>query len=240
MTTLVPATIIREDAGATPGKVFTVMFNPDQVTYKKEAHWNFQHANGQDLPGGAYTGAVPPTLSLTLIFDGTEKGDNVAKIINELSELTKVDPALSNGTVSSGGRNAHQVSPTEHHRPPWVTFQWGKYLSFKAAITSLICRFTLFLDDGTPVRASVDVVFTQIVDENAFQKQNPTSGGRTGETVHRLAPRETLDQVAYASFGQTGLWRALAAFNGIDDPLRLQAGDPILLPASADELKALA
>ena len=53
-------------------------------------------------------------------------------------------------------------------------------------------------------------------------------------------PRETLDQVAYANFGRTGLWRALAAFNGIDDPLRVQAGDSILLPASIDDLKALA
>ena len=96
------------------------------------------------------------------------------------------------------------------------------------------------VDVEGPVRASVDVTFMQIADENVFPNQNPTSGGRTGERIHRLGPRETLDQVAYASYGQTGLWRALAAFNGIDDPLRLQAGDAVLLPARIDDLKALA
>ena len=60
---------------------------------------------------------------------------------------------------------------------------------------------------GRPSRV-VDVTFKQIEDEDAFPKQNPTSGGRTGERVHRLGPRETLDQVAYDTFGDTGLWRA--------------------------------
>jgi hypothetical protein len=235
--TLQKAQIKPEPNGGDP---VDVMFNPDQITYTKQANWNFQHANGQTLPGGAFTGGVPPTLQVTLIFDGTEDGRDVAKIVDKLSAMTRVNSDLSNGTVSSGGAHPHQVSPSQQHRPPTVQFTWGTFLSFKAAITKMISRFTLFLDDGTPVRASVDVTFTQIVDQEFFPPQNPTSGGRTGERIHRLAPRETLDQVAYAAFGQTGLWRALAAFNGIDDPLRLQAGDPILLPASVDDLKSLA
>ena len=138
------------------------------------------------------------------------------------------------------GARGGAASQSQQHRPPTVSFMWGSYLSFDAVIQKVATRFTLFLDDGTPVRASVEVTFWQIADENVFPNQNPTSGGRTGERIHRLGPRETLDQVAYASYGQTGLWRALAAFNGIDDPLRLQAGDAILLPAKIDDLKALA
>jgi Contractile injection system tube protein len=212
------------------------MFNPDLITYTKQNNWTYQPTNGQALPGGSFASGVPATLAVTLIFDGTEDGENVAKIINKLTKLTKVDDSLDNGTAAG----AHGHSQSQQHRPPKVSFMWGNYLSFDAVISKVISRFTLFLDDGTPVRASVDVTFTQIADENVFPSQNPTSGGRTGERIHRLAPQETLDQVAYASFGQTGLWRALAAFNGIDDPLRLQAGDAILLPAGVDDLKRFA
>ena len=216
----------------------TAMFNPDQITYTKSNTWNLHHTNGQNLPEVSFASGVPATLAVTLLFDGTEDGQNVAKIINRLTELTKVNKELKGRRSSANGGDA--PSNSFQGRPPTVRFHWGNYLSFDAVVQKVISRFSMFLDDGTPVRASVDVTFMQIADENAFPTQNPTSGGRTGERVHRLAPRETLDQVAYANFGRTSLWRALAAFNGIDDPMRIQAGDAILLPASIDDLKALA
>jgi hypothetical protein len=222
-------------------KPIDVMFNPDQMVYTKKNTWNIHPTNGQILPKVSFTSSTPATLKVVLIFDGTETGKTpdektVAHVVDELTSLTKVDQKLNNGTVGSGQGTRGQ---SKQHRPPTVQFLWGTYLSFKAIIDTMITTFTLFLDDGTPVRASVDVLFKQIEDENAFPKQNPTSGGRTGERVYLLGPRETLDQVAYNVFGETALWRALAAFNGIDDPIRLQAGDPILLPASADDLRAL-
>ncbi|HEX7472662.1 MAG TPA: hypothetical protein VF323_06240 [Candidatus Limnocylindrales bacterium] len=219
-----------------------VMFNPDQITYTKRNKWNIHHTTGQVLPAVSFTSSDPATLHVVLMFDGTETGKTddgktVAHMIDELTALTKVDKELNNGTV---GTKQGTPSQSKQNRPPTVQFVWGSYLSFKAIIQTMTTTISLFLDDGTPVRASVDVTFQQIEDENAFPAQNPTSGGRAGERVYRLGPRETLDQVAYSRFGDTSLWRALAAFNGIDDPLRLQAGDPILLPASVDDLKALA
>jgi hypothetical protein len=213
------------------------MFNPDHIIYTKTNTWNLHRTNGQNLPEVAFASGTPATLQVTLIFDGTEDGENIAKIVNKLTALTKVDKSLKGRRSNAQGGDA--PSNSFQGRPPTVQFHWGSYLSFDAVIKQITSKFTMFLDDGTPVRASVDVTFMQIADEDAFPSQNPTSGGRTGERIHRLGPRETLDQVAYAAFGRTGLWRGLAAFNGIDDPLRLQAGDAILLPASADDLKAL-
>jgi hypothetical protein len=211
------------------------MFNPDQITFLKTNGWSQQPANGTQLPAGAFSGGHPATLKLTLLLDSTEDGANIALTVKKLVKLTHIDDSLSNG--KTGGRG-HSNSP--QHRPPTCKFVWGDYLSFDAVITSLTVRYVLFLDDGTPVRANADLELRQIADEDTFPKQNPTSGGRAGERIHRLAPRETLDQVAWAEFGRPSLWRALAAFNGIDDPLRLKAGDAVLLPASADDLKDLA
>jgi Contractile injection system tube protein len=228
--------------GRFKGQAIKAMFNPDQITYTKRNKWDIHHTTGQVLPTVSFSSSDPATLRVVLMFDGTETGKTddkktVAHTIDELTSLTKVDKSLDNGTVVS---KQGKASKSKQNRPPTVQFQWGNYLSFKAIIQSMTTTFSLFLDDGTPVRASVDVMFQQVEDENAFPHQNPTSGGRTGERVYRLGPRETLDQVAYDRFGDTALWRALADFNGIDDPLRVQAGDAILLPASADDLKALA
>lgn len=216
------------------------MFNPDSITYSKANSWNLHQTTGQNLPEVAFASGGPATLSVTLLFDGTEDGADVSKNVNKLTKLTKVDTNLKGRRSTAQGGDVKDPSKSFQGRPPTVQFHWGTFLSFRAVIQRINAKFNLFLDNGTPVRATVDVTFMQIADDGDFAKQNPTSGGRTGERVHRLAPRETLDQVAYANFGRTGLWRALAAFNGIDDPLRLQAGDAILLPPSADDLKALA
>ena len=45
---------------------------------------------------------------------------------------------------------------------------------------------------------------------------------------------DTLASVAYAEYGDPTLWRPLAAFNGIDDPMRLPLGSALLLPTAAE------
>jgi contractile injection system tube protein len=229
-----PMTLIKAQIQPEKGSPIDCLFNPDKITYTKTNGWTHQATNGTNLPRGAFSGGQPATLVLKLILDTTESGGNVAHIVDELIKLTKIDDTLRNGTAP-GTRGGANKSPV--HRPPTCTFVWGSYLSFTAVIATLVVDFTLFLGDGTPIRAEATVTFKQIADADAFPKQNPTSGGRTGERIHRLGPGETLDQVAYEAFGQTGLWRALAAYNSIDDPLRLHAGDALLLPASADDLK---
>jgi nucleoid-associated protein YgaU len=44
-----------------------------------------------------------------------------------------------------------------------------------------------------------------------------------------------LASVAFAEYGDPNAWRPLAAFNGIDDPLRVPTGTVLLLP-SPEEL----
>ena len=40
--------------------------------------------------------------------------------------------------------------------------------------------------------------------------------------------------VAYQEYGDARLWRTLAEYNGIDDPLRVRSGTDVLLPAIED------
>ena len=76
------------------------MFNPDPITYTKANNWTYHPTNGQSLPPGAFANGRPATLVVTLMFDGTEEGANVAKTVNKLTKLTKVDENLDNGTVA--------------------------------------------------------------------------------------------------------------------------------------------
>ena len=63
---------------------------------------------------------------------------------------------------------------------------------------------------------------------------SPTSGSRPGIRIHTVTEGETLHSVAWAEYRQARYWRGLAAFNGIDDPLRLPSGTTLLLPSPRD------
>src|SRR5258707_308919 len=116
------------------------------------------------------------------------------------------------------------------NEPPQVEFRWGTMWSFKAVIANITQKFTLFLADGTPVRASVDVVFRQVEDEGLYPRQNPTSGGVAGHRTHTMKEGETLDWLAAKEYGSAAQWRFIAEVNKIDDPFQLKPGTVISLP----------
>ena len=62
-------------------------------------------------------------------------------------------------------------------------------------------------------------------------KQNPTSGSlRRRQRRTPWSTGDTLALVAYQEYGDPQLWRPLAAYNGIDDPMRIADGTRVLLP----------
>ena len=122
--------------------------------------------------------------------------------------------------------------------PPIVVLHWGSTASFPAFVTSVSAKFTLFSSDGTPIRAVCSVQMEEMPGEE-FRKQNPTSGSYDVRRVHRTVAGDSLASVAFAEYGDPTAWRALAAFNEIDDPLRVPTGTLLLLPTPEELPPAL-
>ncbi|MPZ48128.1 MAG: LysM peptidoglycan-binding domain-containing protein [Dehalococcoidia bacterium] len=49
---------------------------------------------------------------------------------------------------------------------------------------------------------------------------------------YEVSGQERLDEIAYRFYGDPGLWRLIARANNIADPLRLQPGQVIWIPAA--------
>ena len=216
------------------------MFNPDQIQYIKVEQLELPpRRTARACPPGSFSNGVPAILIVTLIFDGTENGENVAKTVNKLTSSPR-----STSTSTTGGWPARAAprtpSQSQQHRPPTVQFMWGTYLSFDAVIQKVITKFTLFLDDGTPVRASVEVTFMQIADEGVFPNQNPTSGGRTGSgsIASGRARRSTRSPTRTSARPACGApWRRST---GSTIPSGSRPATRSSCRPSADDLKALA
>ena len=197
-------------------------YNPEQYTIEKSAEWNRPQAPGaESTPEPDYTSTNPTTVSMEIFFDAFEElqGD-VTRDVETLFTWTKPTP------VSRIGGTA---------QPPLLMFQWGSSSTlsdFRGFLRSVSARFTLFRVDGTPIRATCNIRLEEVPHETA--RQNPTSGSRPGMRVHVLTEGETLHSVAWTEYRQARYWRGLAAFNDIDDPMRVEPGSTLLLPSPRD------
>jgi hypothetical protein len=211
---LVKATITNLDTNDS----IECMFNPKEYTFSKSNNWSQSKTKGQNVPKLEFNGGNPTDLKVELFFDTYESGEDVRKkYTNAIWELAMV--------------NKQKEDPkTKKSQPPKCEFRWGSMWSFKAVLADITQKFTLFLPDGTPVRATLNVTFRQTEDEGLFPKQNPTSGGMPGHRTRIVKAGETLDWIASQEYGEAKHWRYIAEVNRIDNPFQMKPGTVLQLP----------
>jgi len=211
--------------GAKPGSeldLISFQFNPKEFSIQKSAKWSRVPAQGaKDAGPVEFNGADPCKLTLELFFDATEAMDS--------SVVTRVDQLFNCCVPTEASLRRKKAAP------PLVILNWGKVTSFAAFVTSVQAKYTLFTPGGVPIRAICNVSLEEMPGNPP--KQNPTSGALAARARHTMVSGDTLASIAYREYQDPALWRPLAAFNNIDDPIRLRPGASLMIPA-IDELLA--
>lgn len=207
-----------DDSGEEKGGGISVpcMFNPFEYTVSKSNSYEEKSKNNSDVPHVEFKKAGAQTLKLGLSFDTYELNEDVSLTTNKLWKLME-------SKTRDEGSSENKVPPPE------VAFEWGVF-RFVSVITNMTQKFTLFLNDGTPVRARVDVTFTQYKDLNDYPNQNPTSGNGPIARVWRVVAGDRLDNISAKVYGDTTKWRLIAKYNNIVDPLQLRSGQLLTIP----------
>lgn len=197
-------------------RTITALFNPNKLAFTKSVNYQKQEAAQRDVPELEFKGAQPRNLNIDLILDTYDNDkavkDDVREHTNKLYHLT---------TVEKHG---------DKHRPPLCWLSWGSMgIFFHCVVEKLDLQFTIFMEDGTPVRATARCSFKEWrTNKRDIQQQATTSPDiakariiKSGETLSSIAAEEYLD---------CGLWRPIAHENNIDDPLSLARGTVLLIP----------
>ena len=173
-----------------------------------------KEAKYRDVPELQFTNGEPRTLSIDLIFDTYDTEDiqkeDVRKYTKKLDTLTLVEGAK--------------------HRPPVCRLAWGTLsLFFQGVLERLELQFTLFMEDGTPVRATAKCSFKEWRTnyEDFYKQYLESSDIVKTRTVKR---GETLSSIAAEEYHDPTLWRLIADENGIDNPRGVAPGTKVLLP----------
>lgn len=195
------------------GDPIKFQFNPSTFSMTKGAKWQ-QKTNKDGLLSAEYHGPVPSSITVKMFLDATDKADGDISIkVNTI--LDKVNP------------NPKSVSK-EKPSAPHARFQWGKIM-FTGYIASAAVEYTLFRENGNPVRGTITLTLNEF--GMAEKAQNPTSGGEPGSRARRVVAGDTLASIAYDEYGSAADWRTIANANSsISDPLRLQPGMSLVIP----------
>jgi LysM repeat protein len=196
------------------------MFNPAKFSFSQANRWESDQIPGKATPTMRYAGGEGGSFSLSLVFDTTAEGTAVTAYTNKLLKLMDVDTSLP-------GYDAAR----SNGRPPWVKFHWGTSLhSFKAVVKNIDVGFTYFSSEGLPLRANVEMGLEQYEPDANWGPQNPTSGTPRPNRTHQVEVGDTLDRISARYYGDPTQWRAIAAANGVGDPLDLRPGRLLAIP----------
>lgn len=200
--------------GGNAGTVVTVLFNPAE--YSLEIANNFQESSppGLSNPILQFVNGQAQTLTMDLYFDTYTDGGraDVSKLTDQFAAMLQIDGNL--------------------HAPPRVEFKWG-VLAFQAVVEKLSQKFTMFLSDGTPVRATLNVSFRQyksLADQLADPRRNSADKTKRRE----LSRASSVWLMANKEYGDPRYWRLIARANRIDDPRAIAPGTALIVPPLED------
>lgn len=208
----------------------TVQFNPAEYNLSESVNYADKTIPGFPGPITQFVAGQATTLNLSLIFDTFDTPENGVRPVQASAGVTDMEPP----TPTDVSKLTRKVTGLVNivgglHRPPTVTFNWGS-LAFKGVVTDVKQTYTMFLPDGLPVRARVELTLKSVTDVANAKKEAPfESPDRTKfRTVHE---GEQLWNFAAQEYGDPELWRVIAKENGLMNPLDLRPGQVIKLPA---------
>jgi nucleoid-associated protein YgaU len=213
--------LLRVVDGEVSTKELRFMFNPTEYTVSKSAKWTRPTtSSAKSATKPEFGGAQPQAVSMEVFFDDFEAKGDVATRVQTLLDWTKPTKVSVNKKQPS---------------PPILAFEWGTnpaLAGFRGFLKSVTAKYTLFKQDGTPVRATAQIAMEEVPTDP--KGQNPTSGTIDSRRTHLINEGDSLHSIAFQEYGDPRLWRSLATYNGIDDPLRVRPGTRILLPSPSE------
>ena len=221
MTTQLVKARIKILEGRHKDEELTVHFNPTEYNLEYGASFQETPIPGLSNPILQFVNGAAEVLTMDLLFDTytDEGGRNVSQDTRRFTEMVAID-----------GKT---------HAPPRVEFIWGGF-TFRAVVEKISQRFTMFLGDGTPVRATLSVTFKQyktISEQLADPRRNSAD-----KTKHRILGQvdgfrptaTTLWALAAQEYGEPRFWRTIAQKNRVEDPRILEPGDMMEVPPLED------
>ncbi|OPX45573.1 hypothetical protein CLHUN_09520 [Ruminiclostridium hungatei] len=169
----------------------SVMFNPNEYTVSFEGKYTGENDKKQ------FQRSETPEFKVSLFYDTYEKRKDVRRETGKLTSL--LDPKVS-------GKNTK--------KPPVCLFIWGGF-TYRGVLSRIEQKFTMFMEDGTPVRSQMDVTF---MSDEPEKKVQIAEGREACRKLWIVKSGDRLDLIANEALKDPMKWRIIAEANKILNP----------------------
>lgn len=204
------------------GRKVEVQFNPEtlKVTFANQI---VQPQGGDQAAGNAgrqFVGAGTTKLALQLWFDVTAMEKDAVDDVRRLTQHV-----VYFMTPQPSEQDPKKLAP------PGVRFHWGSFL-FDGMVEGMEETLEFFSQDGKPLRSSITMTLSQQKILAAEFKGEGKVPNQPGQAPLKSAKQGDSLQSMAGKNGK-GDWQGIASANGIEDPLRMPAGQLVDLNLSA-------
>lgn len=214
------------------------LLNPESLTFTRAAGVKPRQSLGGPLAGAGlsdypllYIGGGRTELELDLLFDINLDGSSIQT--EDVRDLTTPFWDMTENTVGADG----------FRHPPLVRFIWGKAWNVPGVVTAVAERLEFFTPTGTPQRSLLRMRFVRTGDPDEGRPREPiflppeledfediTPFLVDREEMYAFTADDRLDELAFRYYGDPQLWRLIARYNDVPDPLNVAPGTLLNIP----------
>ncbi len=203
------------------------LFNPQELQIDRSVNWETigGEAVGEETTiEQQFRTIAPQSMSIDLFFDSYERHKK-----GLLGALPSINPfPKPNATdVRKYTKKLVKLAQVneELHRPPLCKLEWGKFDNlFVGVLTQLSQKFTMFMPNGMPVRATVSCSFI----EHEITGTELHSADIT--KTYTVNQSDTLHSIAVQMYNDPAQWRTIARANKIVNPRVIKPGTVLIIP----------
>ena len=215
---LVKAFFARKDK---PSQIVPFLFNPKELSVEKGNQFAEVNIPGLSSPILQFVRGNARSLTIDLFFDTYEKGTDVRLFTDRIT-------GWDAGSMFSKIPKGLMDIDSDLHAPPVCILVWGAFV-FQCVIERVTKKFTMFLPEGIPVRATLSVTLKEY---SEVDKQLIEIAFLSADLTKRWVVKQgdSLWSISNKQYGNPGEWRLIAEANNIDNPRLLYPGQELKIP----------
>ena len=200
---------------ASAGDPVDAMFNPETYSRNYEVKYNQSDVIGENETTLIFKGMTGSDMKLKLIADGT----GVVPLPKGISSVDAYIQKIKDLTYSFQGTN---------HRPNFLKIVWGS-LSMICVCKTLNINYTLFQEDGTALRATIELGLSETIDFKTKAKEAQKSSPDLTH-IRTVKAGDSLALMTYRIYGDSAYYMEVAKANRLTSVQAIKPGDQIYFP----------
>ncbi len=197
---------------------FEVMLNPSSYRHEHTIEYNEKKTQGQAGADPKFSAVDAEKIRFDLIIDGT-------------GVVGVPIPGVGPNDVKTQIRLLKDIVYKyrgKEHEPSIVQLSWGKFI-FIGRLDSLSLEYTLFMPGGDPLRAKVQMSFTQFM---SAQEESLRANRSSPDLSHKVLVKagDTLPLLCYRIYKDSSYYPQVARFNNLTDFRHIEPGSTLDFP----------